>query len=31
MYDHIGLRVANLDAATRFYTAVLAPLAWFAA
>jgi len=26
MYDHIGLRVADLDAATRFYTAVLAPL-----
>lgn len=26
MYDHIGLRVADLDAATRFYAAVLAPL-----
>jgi predicted enzyme related to lactoylglutathione lyase len=28
MYDHIGLRVADLDAATRFYTAVLAPLGY---
>jgi len=26
MYDHIGLRVGNLDAAVRFYTAALAPL-----
>lgn len=26
MYDHIGLRVKNLDAAVRFYTAALAPL-----
>jgi catechol 2,3-dioxygenase-like lactoylglutathione lyase family enzyme len=26
MYDHIGLRVKDLDAAVRFYTAVLAPL-----
>ncbi|WP_342724930.1 MULTISPECIES: VOC family protein [unclassified Bradyrhizobium] len=26
MYDHIGLRVADLDASVRFYTAVLAPL-----
>ena len=26
MYDHIGLRVADIDAATRFYTAALAPL-----
>ena len=28
MYDHIGLRVADLDAATRFYIAVLAPLGY---
>ncbi|WP_458758345.1 VOC family protein [Afipia sp. TerB] len=26
MYDHIGLRVKDLDAAVKFYTAVLAPL-----
>ena len=26
MYDHIGLKVGNLDAAVRFYTAALAPL-----
>ena len=26
MYDHIGLRVADLDASVRFYTAALAPL-----
>jgi len=26
MYDHIGLRVGNLDASVKFYTAVLAPL-----
>src|SRR3569832_1912121 len=26
MYDHIGLRVADLAASMRFYTAVLAPL-----
>ena len=26
MYDHIGLRVGNLDASMRFYTAALAPL-----
>jgi len=26
MYDHIGLRVGDLDASIRFYTAALAPL-----
>lgn len=26
MYDHIGLRVADLDASVRFYAAALAPL-----
>ena len=26
MYDHIGLKVANLDASVRFYSAALAPL-----
>jgi len=26
MYDHIGLRVKNIEAAVRFYTAALAPL-----
>lgn len=26
MYDHIELRVADLDASVRFYTAALAPL-----
>ena len=26
MYDHVGLRVKNLEAAVRFYTAALAPL-----
>ena len=26
MHDHIGLRVADLDASVRFYTAALAPL-----
>jgi catechol 2,3-dioxygenase-like lactoylglutathione lyase family enzyme len=28
MYDHIGLKVGNLDAGVRFYTAVLAPLGY---
>jgi catechol 2,3-dioxygenase-like lactoylglutathione lyase family enzyme len=28
MYDHIGLKVGNLDAAVRFYTAALAPLGY---
>jgi catechol 2,3-dioxygenase-like lactoylglutathione lyase family enzyme len=28
MYDHIGLKVENLDAAVRFYTAALAPLGY---
>ena len=27
MYDHIGLKVSNLDASVRFYGAALAPLA----
>ena len=26
MYDHIGLRVGDLDTSVRFYTAALAPL-----
>ncbi len=26
MYDHVGLKVANLDASARFYAAALAPL-----
>ena len=26
MYDHLGLKVGNLDASVRFYTAALAPL-----
>jgi catechol 2,3-dioxygenase-like lactoylglutathione lyase family enzyme len=26
MYDHIGLRVGDLDASVRFYSAALAPL-----
>jgi len=26
MYDHIGIRVGDLDASVRFYTAALAPL-----
>ena len=28
MYDHIGLRVGDLDTAVRFYTAALAPRHW---
>jgi catechol 2,3-dioxygenase-like lactoylglutathione lyase family enzyme len=28
MYDHIGLRVDNLDASVRFYSAALAPLGY---
>src|SRR6476659_1972934 len=28
MYDHIGLRVGDLDASVRFYTAALAPLGY---
>jgi catechol 2,3-dioxygenase-like lactoylglutathione lyase family enzyme len=28
MYDHIGLKVGNLDASVSFYTAVLAPLGY---
>jgi catechol 2,3-dioxygenase-like lactoylglutathione lyase family enzyme len=28
MYDHIGLKVENLDAAVRFYAAALAPLGY---
>jgi catechol 2,3-dioxygenase-like lactoylglutathione lyase family enzyme len=28
MYDHVGIKVANLDAAVRFYTAALAPLGY---
>jgi catechol 2,3-dioxygenase-like lactoylglutathione lyase family enzyme len=28
MYDHVGLRVGNLDASVRFYTAALAPLGY---
>ena len=28
MYDHIGLKVANLDASVHFYTAALAPLGY---
>ena len=27
MYDHIGLKVKDLDAAVRFYSAALAPRA----
>src|SRR5713101_8645226 len=28
MYDHIGLKVGDLDASIRFYTAALAPLGY---
>jgi catechol 2,3-dioxygenase-like lactoylglutathione lyase family enzyme len=28
MYDHIGLKVGNLDASVRFYTTALAPLGY---
>jgi catechol 2,3-dioxygenase-like lactoylglutathione lyase family enzyme len=28
MYDHIGLKVSNLDASVRFYAAALAPLGY---
>jgi catechol 2,3-dioxygenase-like lactoylglutathione lyase family enzyme len=28
MYDHIGIKVGNLDASVRFYTAALAPLGY---
>lgn len=28
MYDHIGIRVANLDASIRFYVAALTPLGY---
>ncbi len=28
MYDHIGIKVGNLDASVDFYTAVLAPLGY---
>ena len=28
MYDHIGIKVGNLDTSVRFYTAALAPLGY---
>jgi catechol 2,3-dioxygenase-like lactoylglutathione lyase family enzyme len=28
MYDHLGLKVGDLDASVRFYTAALAPLGY---
>ena len=28
MYDHIGLKVSDLDASVRFYSAALAPLGY---
>jgi catechol 2,3-dioxygenase-like lactoylglutathione lyase family enzyme len=28
MYDHIGIKVGNLDASVRFYSAALAPLGY---
>ena len=28
MYDHVGIRVGNLDASIRFYTGALAPLGY---
>jgi catechol 2,3-dioxygenase-like lactoylglutathione lyase family enzyme len=28
MYDHVGIKVGNLDASVRFYTAALAPLGY---
>ena len=28
MFDHIGIKVGNLDASVRFYTAALAPLGY---
>jgi catechol 2,3-dioxygenase-like lactoylglutathione lyase family enzyme len=28
MYDHIGIKVANLDASVRFYSAALAPIGY---